>query len=34
MYLGKKHNSNLASLYLFKYCLSELNAFKLKAQNQ
>jgi hypothetical protein len=33
MYLGKKHNMNLATLYLFKYVLSELNNLKLRVQN-
>lgn len=34
IYLGKKHNMNLASLYLFKYSLSELNNLKIRAQNK
>ena len=28
IYLGKKNSSNLASLYLLKYCLSELSRVK------
>ena len=34
MYLGKKHSTNLASLYLFKYSLSELNSLKIRAQSK
>lgn len=34
LYLAKKINYNLASLYLFKYALSELNSFKARVRNQ
>lgn len=33
LYLAKKINFNLASLYLFKYALSELNSFKARVRN-
>lgn len=32
IYLGKKNNSNLATLYLLKYCLSELSQVKKLVQ--
>lgn len=31
--LANKMSLNLASLYLFKYCLSELNQFKTRISN-
>ena len=34
LYLAKKSNFNLASLYLFKYAYSELSAFKARAKAQ
>lgn len=34
MYLAKKQNFNLSSLYLFKYAFSELSALKNKATNR
>ena len=34
IYLGKKNNSNLASLYLLKYCLSELTQVKRLAEQR
>lgn len=32
IYLGKKNNSNLATLYLLKYVLSELSIVKKRAE--
>jgi len=34
IYLGKKNNSNLATLYLLKYCLSEVNRIKGSAEQR
>lgn len=34
LYLGKKKNSNLATLYLLKYCLAELNQVKKNAEQR
>jgi hypothetical protein len=34
IYLAKKKNTNLASLYLFKYCFSEISALKTLLANR
>lgn len=34
IYLGKKNNSNLATLYLLKYVLAEMNQFKKLASER